>query len=822
MNIMSGPDVVAQAALARHWVEYRIGFRDETALARLAASPFAPLLQELVLQGRVLRSFFLRKQPGFRLRVLWAEAPASDPLLILLQCLAETTPFAFAAPLCLPPYRETGLFGGDAALAHVEAFFDADSAMVLALAAGDMQGASPAAISLELVGTLFRGIALDPWEIWALWTDLADLRGGPSPAPISPPPLEGFGPTMTLALAAAEKCAQALSALAATGGMTAPLRSVMPVVAAYHLNRMGFDAGMQAALATGAARHTDPHARRRVGVLMSPVAFERVALGPTSVFDLPGIDGCIRQRDVEGWRSSAAEVEMVLVRQAVSQPMRGSLVCRTTRPLDEAPAVLSRPVADHNRHDRRTVETVLNLVWRHCGNPVPFADMASTQIFDPNHPLQAAYVARSAVLDPDDCFSADRYDVRPAAALPSGISAALETAAAAFSLADAPTPAPEQLALATLLHAVGNGKPLRLDEADNRIAEIAVGRGLPAWVRDPVALGAVAAPWPDLPTCEPGGRLLLHPPLPSVGAQPGEAELSPRRVALRLQSAAGGVQLAFFGSDRMSWLARYLPRAHPMEASLRRAAADWLSHWPDMIDTSAGFSSHKLDEHAPLTLHDARLDPQRHWLQPASNGLYELADRDGRPVHAVHFGVSTPASLAPVAQLALLARARRPSWGEWVLGAFNQRILQQIASAGTMPFAVAGVDLGGPLHLPGPACVLPAGAAAIAVAAKGNPTALWDMLGQLAGAAVIGPVVLRCLPGGESRIVDLRLPAGLATLYRMARRGNAQWLLIDPLARSTDGKPSSDLYIEIAAEADRLFARRSPGWISQQHLMLSA
>lgn len=839
---MSGPEFRATdltRTCAPQWAEYRIGFRDETAFARLAAGPLPPLIAELCLQGQVLRSFFVRKQPGFRLRLLWAAAPPFDPVLAVAHCMARAAPFAFLPPAQMPPYCESALFGGAAALAEVETFFDADSAMVLALAAGGMQGDDPAALSVALIGALFRATAMDDWEMWSLWRDLADLRGGPSPAPVTPQPLKTCGAASGRAIASAETCATRLQTLAATGQMTAHPRSVVPIIAAYHLNRMGFAAGMQAALATGAARMLDPYAKRPTGCVLAPLAFERVALGPASVFDLADIDTCIARGELAAWRDKAAQAEIDLLRQAVQGNLRSALQCRSARPLTEAQAVLNRPPLQHRKHDRRTIDTVLNLIWRHCANPVPFANLAATRIFNPAYPLQAAEVARPSCPNtatpntttpntatphilpaaPADPFATDRYDPRAAAPLPWGTEMALATAAAAFSLADAPTPAPQQVALAALLDRLGNGHPIRLDNADERLAALALGLGLPASLRDPMVLGlalgmTAASPWPDLPGNPADGPLILTPPSPA-GTDPADR---PRRVALRLQPGADGVRLAFFGADRMCWLARYLPRAHPMERPLRRAAADWLAGWPAIVDATTGFSSHPLDAHAALTLHGARLDPQQHWLQRHPNGLYGLTDADGRPIHAVHFGVSQPASLAPVAQLALMAGSRLPSWGEWVLGALNRRILRHLARGGPAPFAVNGIRLGDHLLLPGYACAVPAGAEVIRQAAAGDPAALWDLLRTVGADSVPGPVVVRGLPGGQSRILDLRLPAGLRTLGRMARRDGATWLLIDKLSRQADGPVPCDHYIELCAVADGPPGRRTPKWTSQPPL----
>lgn len=829
---MSGPDFRAidlSGMGAPHWVEYRIGFCGVTAFARLASGPLPPLMAELCQQGQVLRSFFVRKEPGLRLRLLWATAPPFDPVLAVLQVMATVDPHAFLPPVQMPPYRESALFGGEAALAQIEAFFDADSAMVLALVAGEMRGDDPAAISVALIDTLFRATAMDGWERWSLWRDLADLRGGPAPAPIAPQPLKAHGPALRRAISGAETCGARLQALAASGQMTAHLRAVVPIIAAYHLNRMGFAADTQAALATGAARAIDPHGLGPTRCVLASVAFERVALGPASVFDLPDLDACVAQGDTAVWRDGATQAEMDLLGQAVLGPMRFSLQCRSPRPLTEALAVLDRPPSTHRKHDRRTIDTVLNLTWRHCANPVPFANLAATLIFDPAYPLHTAHIARPSCPNtsnpntlppaPADPFATDRYDPRAAAPLPAGMDLALATAAAAFSLADAPTPAPQQMALAALLDRIGNGNPIRLDDADARLSALALDLCLPASLRDPVGLGLALglpapAPWPELPGNAAEGPLTLIPP----DAPHTDPLDRPRRVALRLQPGAEGVRLAFFGADRMCWLARYVPRAHPMEQPLRRAAADWLAGWPETVDATTGFSRHPLDAHAALTLHGALLHPQRHWLRRADNGLYGLTDVDGRPVHAVHFGVSAPASMAPVAQLALLAGARWPSWGEWVLGALNRSILRHILLAGAAPFAAHGIRLGANLLLPGCACMLPAGAAAIGQAAAGDPTALWDILREFGGDSLLGPVVVRSLPGGQSRILDIRLPAGLRTLGRMARQGGATWLLIDKLSRNADGTLSPDLYIELCAAYDGPLPRRTPTWTSQPPL----
>jgi thiopeptide-type bacteriocin biosynthesis protein len=815
---MSGLALIAadrQADSGSYWAEYRIGFADRTALARMASGPLPPLLDELRRNGSLHLAFLQRKEPGIRLRIHWATRLVDDPILGLLQVLSLATPQVFQPPVSLIPYRESALFGGEAALDLVEGFFDADSRMVLSLAAGHVGKIDPLAVSMDLLDTLFRTAAMDRWEVWSMWQNLAALRGGPSPAPISPRTVPHSWPVLEEARMAAIDCAAGLRGLAERGQLSAPLRAVLPVVAAFHLNRMGFDARSQAALATGAALALSPYPSGpdRLPVL-APIAFERVALGPASVFAQPKLTACIAERDAKAWRKLASVAELELLREAVEGPMRAALSCRSSRPLEDAPNVLERPPDALRKHDRRTIDTVLNLVWRHCANPVPFADLAVTRIFDPRHPTHPADVRRTSAPSADDPFAADRFDARRATRLPTGLDAALEVAAAAFSRADAPCPSPAQIALAALLDEIGHGQPLRLCDADLKLTALYDRLGLSPANRDPLvlahALGLSGGSWPDLPEA-------LGEAVPDFLAPPvlaGGAADAPRRVALRLQTVAEVTRLVFLGADRMCWLARYLPRGHRMEPRLRHAAADWLSRWPETVDATAGFTSHPLDDHAPLTLHGARLSPERHWLQRRANGLYDLTDGDGRTLHAVHFGVSATAALQPVARLALAAGARLPSWGEWVLGALNQRILMQLRQAGDAPLALPGVTLGGHLLLPGSACVLPVGCPALRLAEDGDPVALWNLLDATGGATCLGPVTVKRLPGPETRILDLRLRSGMRTLARMAARPGASWLMIDPIPLHADGTPACEHYIELADDCARRHLQGSPPWTS--------
>jgi thiopeptide-type bacteriocin biosynthesis protein len=796
------PAVPDPAALLNgHWTELRVGFCHPSALGRFAAGSVPALLSDLRQSGDLRAAFFVRKSPGLRLRLCWADRPDHDPVLSALQLEAMVAPDVFLSPVKAPVYREVELFGGADGAAAVEGFFTADSAFILSLAASQTTGIDPLAVSFSILDHLFRAAAQDGWELWAMWHRLAGMRGGAGTGHLAPPAPPPDTDDQRYVEAAATSCACSLRDLALGGRLDQPLRSVLPVVAAFHLNRMGFDAAVQAALAAGAAAALSPHRYNPDPPDLAPIAFERLALGPVSIFDHVPLDAAIAAGAGDPSRLNAAEsdVEAGILRLADTPPHRSALVGKSDRPMMGLSALLSLPPAGRRKRHRRDLDTIFNLVWRYAGRPTPCGDLAATRIFDPTDPLQPTRIDCPACKAEDSVFSQDRFDPRPGAALSPAVLAAVSASALAFSTADAPAPSPDQRALAAVLDHLGQGETLRLDDAAVRLSALAEALSLPQQAAALPRLllesiGDRIDDWPIYPGEDGVGPLSFCPPLSAAPCG------KPRRVALLVQQDGDSVALEHLGADRMSWLARYLPRGNTASIrALRGKAAAWIARWPETVDATSQHSTHPLDAHSPLTRGGARLTVDASFLTRAPNGLYELTDANGLPLHAVHFGVSTIGSLSICAQLALLAGARAPSFGEWAVAVANRRIARHLASAQDWPTLLPQSDLAGALVLTGPMLALPATLPAIQNAATDAAWPLWQALTD----AGMSPGPMMVSDGGSPgyRVLDLRLSSGLRTLARMSKRGPGGWIFLRPLRRLTDGTLAPEHYIELAASS---------------------
>jgi thiopeptide-type bacteriocin biosynthesis protein len=250
-----------------HQVRVRLAVLDQA--ERVLAAVVGPRLDDLVADGAAAGWWFMRKSPGWRIRLLDADVVAVGRAL---DDLAEARVLAEWNAAVYEP--EEAAFGGLAGMDAAHALFCADTSGVL----GYLRRADPAPgrreISLLLISAMFGGAGLDWFERGDVFARIAAIRpaaaisataharlaaqlrrilsahvGGQSPlfAPGGP---AGFAAGWRVAF---EDAGQAYAAAASAGTLARGLRAVLAHTVIFHWNRLGLLAAVQAALARAAA-----------------------------------------------------------------------------------------------------------------------------------------------------------------------------------------------------------------------------------------------------------------------------------------------------------------------------------------------------------------------------------------------------------------------------------------------------------------------------------------------------------------------------------------------------------------------------------------
>lgn len=287
---MNGAANTAGATVSR--AELRVPFLGQNALALVATA-------EILADTRT--AFFVRKSPGLRIRVVCERETAQ--IEARLGTLADAHPTEVARPWRVPYYADPAPMGGVVAMEAVLQLACVESRMVLDFAAGQVRGEqdlAPMDISASVIDTFFIALAADAWELWSLWTQLGALRGEGGASTITPAMsapatpdtrIDKPGAVLCETHDAAARAGQHLLELETGGQMTAPARFVAPIAAAFHLNRMGFDANSQRALAAAMAARCDIHA---TPIPSTPqicgVVLKREPLAGPEIFNLNALD----------------------------------------------------------------------------------------------------------------------------------------------------------------------------------------------------------------------------------------------------------------------------------------------------------------------------------------------------------------------------------------------------------------------------------------------------------------------------------------------------------------------------------------------------
>jgi hypothetical protein len=182
-------------------------------------------------------------------------------------------------------------FGGRECMRHIHEYWAADSMTWLALdrriEADEFRTSHPSLMAAVLNDMFWRTLG-DGGEVWDTWRNVLDLLhadaagGVPRSDPITLDALTGDAREIELDILV--RCRDANARLAAAllrtwerGRMTSGMRSILPYVALFNLNRHGFDQANATAMARSMAAAWDPKARMRGSMPDPPTWARRIA-----------------------------------------------------------------------------------------------------------------------------------------------------------------------------------------------------------------------------------------------------------------------------------------------------------------------------------------------------------------------------------------------------------------------------------------------------------------------------------------------------------------------------------------------------------------
>ncbi|SDI20124.1 thiopeptide-type bacteriocin biosynthesis domain-containing protein [Sinosporangium album] len=257
------------AALERRaetgWYQLRVQFPDWDTAEEIGARHLGPRLEQLQARGAVNGWWFLRKPPGWRLRLREADVPAVDQVLDELSAAGALTRWW---PTIYEP--ETAAFGGPDGMQAAHDLFCADSIGVLEFARQDTPGLGRRELSIMLINALLQAAGLDWFERGDVFARVTGLRPAPAtadtgrlealttnvrtllaiPAQADTQPFEPGGPAAFAApwLTAWQTAGNQLGRAAAEGRLNRGLRALLTHVVIFHWNRLGLSATTQGIL----------------------------------------------------------------------------------------------------------------------------------------------------------------------------------------------------------------------------------------------------------------------------------------------------------------------------------------------------------------------------------------------------------------------------------------------------------------------------------------------------------------------------------------------------------------------------------------------
>jgi len=266
----AGTAALEQRASSR-WQHVSIGFTDPESSEQTGANVIGPLLDGLQAEGDVACWWFLRKPPGWRIRMLDASPTAVGAALARL---SEGGVIGSWRPELYEP--EVHAFGGPAGMGIAHGLFCGDSQGVLDYLRNAKPPLGRRELSVLLISAMLSTAGLDWSERGDVFARVAGMRPDPPPAP---PEQAGLLASQLRTLLAAPPQAAAVAFTpgsqadsgagwhaafaqagrqfadaARHGQLTRGLRAVLAQTVIFHWNRLGLTAMTQGILASAAAQ----------------------------------------------------------------------------------------------------------------------------------------------------------------------------------------------------------------------------------------------------------------------------------------------------------------------------------------------------------------------------------------------------------------------------------------------------------------------------------------------------------------------------------------------------------------------------------------
>lgn len=262
------------APQSREWLQVNVNLarRDESALpsARALLRGLEVVLPSWRRQRIVLRFFFQRKPPDLRLRFQGARKsllPRIRPLISRMKAEGHVVRSFYS--VYEPEERQ---FGGCESMRHVHVYWEADSmawVVLDRLMQTDNFRIPHPSLMASILNDLFWRTLGDPGEVWDTWCNVLLLLQGEVESGASqfdPPSIDSLAERASEAelgiLRLYRECNATLAAALlrtwSRGRLQCGMRSILPYVALFTLNRHGFDQAKGAALACSMATAWNP------------------------------------------------------------------------------------------------------------------------------------------------------------------------------------------------------------------------------------------------------------------------------------------------------------------------------------------------------------------------------------------------------------------------------------------------------------------------------------------------------------------------------------------------------------------------------------
>jgi thiopeptide-type bacteriocin biosynthesis protein len=264
----------AMARRRNEWLQLNVSLARQDGSALPAARFILRGIEDLPKRIRA-GFFFQRKPPDLRLRFFSDRESLTTQLRPLLRrARSEGHVLRHFSSIYEPEHRQ---FGGRECMKAVHAYWNVDSLLWIRrdrLADHGLLEHGQTALIEAVLSDLFRRVLADRGEIWDAWCNLAALVDATSNAADTaalPPPLDavlattssGEADIVTGYLQANAALADGLSQAWHTGRMTCGVRSILPVIVLFTLNRHGYEQTRLARLARAMAAAWNPKQQMR-------------------------------------------------------------------------------------------------------------------------------------------------------------------------------------------------------------------------------------------------------------------------------------------------------------------------------------------------------------------------------------------------------------------------------------------------------------------------------------------------------------------------------------------------------------------------------